>query len=192
MTVLSHIQTQVVPEHTLLQYLRDLNFLSVMTGWENVCQLSYVSFSKNGNDQIVSISDEGRAYYSQVNSHIQQLPPPIALDSNVIDLTLNDLHNRVNQSHQNDPGKHHQLKTVIEEVTGGLLHEYLRLQEEIDWHLVKKYRDLLDIEGLHPDHHTQRFSLLELMYAQMEDKLKKQSTSRKYKNQSIFKKDNLV
>lgn len=148
-----------------------------MIDWENVCKLPYVSFSKNGNDQIVSISEEGRAYYSQINSHIQELPPPIALDSYAIDLTLNDLRNRVFQSLQNDPVKHHQLKTVIEEVTGGLLNEYLSLQEGIDWHLVKKYIDLLDIEGFHPDHYIRRFMLLELMYTQMEDKLQEKPSS---------------
>ena len=171
MTILSHIQTQTVSESNLLQYLQDLGFSSIMTEWENVCKLPYVSLSMNGKDQIVSISNEGRMYYSHISTLIQQLPPPIALDSRAIDSTLSDLRNRVNQSIQNNPGQHQQLRTVIEEVAGGLLNEYLSIQDGIDWHLVKKYVDLLDIEELHPDHHAQRFTLLELMYAQMEDKL---------------------
>ena len=171
MTVLSYIQTQAVTEHTLLQYLRDLGYTTIMTDWENVCKLPFVCLSDNGDDRIVSISDEGKAYCSQIDTLIQQLPPPIALDSRAIDSTIGDLRDRVNQSFQNDPVKHHQLKTVIGEVAGGLLNEYLRTQGGIDWHLVKKYVDLLDIEGIHPDHHIQRFTLLELLYAQMEDNL---------------------
>ena len=141
-----------------------------------MCKLPHVSLSENGNDQIVSISDEGRAYYSQIDTLILQLAPPIAIDSRAIEPTLNNLRSRVNQSFQNDPVKHHQLKTVIGEVAGGLLNEYLRIQGGIDWHLVKKYVDLLEIEELHSDHHNQLFTLLELMYAQMEDNLQKKSS----------------
>jgi hypothetical protein len=171
MTVLSHIQTQAVTEQSLLQYLQELGFSSSMTDWAFVRQLPYVNLSENGNDQLVSISDEGRAYYLQINTLLQQLPPPIALESSAIDSTLSNLRQRVNQSFQNNLVKHQQLKTVIEEVAGGLLNEYLSVQDGVDWPLVKKYEELLDIEGLHPDHHTQRFVLLELMYAQMEDQL---------------------
>ncbi len=66
---------------------------------------------------------------------------------------------------------------VIGEVAGGLLNEYLRNQGGIDWQMVKKYVDLLNIEETHPDHHTQRFALLELMYAQVEDNLQKKQSS---------------
>ena len=65
--------------------------------------------------------------------------------------------------------EHHQLKTVIGEIAGALLNEYLQIQGVTDWCLVKKYVDLLEIVGIHPDHHTQRFALLELLYAQIEN-----------------------
>lgn len=175
MTVLNHIQNQAVNEYTLLQYLQDLGYTTIMTVWENVCKLPYVILSDNGDNRIVSISDEGRAYCSQINTLIHQLPPPIALDSSVIDSTLRNLRDRVNQSFQNNPVEHHQLKTVIEEVTGALLNEYLRIQGVTDWCLVKKYVDLLEIEGIHPDHHIRRFALLELLYAQIEANLQNNS-----------------
>jgi predicted transcriptional regulator len=97
MTVLSHIRNQAVTEYTMIQYLRDLGYTTIMTDWENVCKLPYVNLSKNGNDRIVSISDEGRAYYSHIDTLVQQLPPPIALDSRAIYSTLNDLRDRVNK-----------------------------------------------------------------------------------------------
>jgi hypothetical protein len=171
MTVLSHIQNQTVSEQRLIQYLQELGFTSIMTDWEHVQKLPYVNLSENGNDPLVSISNEGRAYYSQIDTLLQQLPPPIALDSSAIDSTLSNLRQRVNQSFQNDPAKNQQLKTVIGEVAGALLNEYIRIQGGIDWQLVKKYVDLLAIEGNHPNHHTQRFTSLERLYAQMEDKL---------------------
>lgn len=176
-TVLGHIQNQAVTEHTMLQYLRDLGYTIIMTDWENVCRFPYVTLSSNGNDRILSITEEGKSYYSYINTLVQQLPPPIALDSLTIDSTLKDLGDRVNQSFQNNPVEHQQLKKVIGEVAGALLNEYLRIQGITDWCLVKKYVDLLEIEGIHPNHHSQRFALLELLYAQIENNLQAKPSS---------------
>lgn len=85
----------------------------------------------------------------------------------IIDSTLNKLRSLVEESSQNDTIGQHQLKTLIGEVAGAFLNEYLQIQGVVDWPLVKKYVDLLEIVGVHPDHNAQRFELLEMLYTKI-------------------------
>jgi hypothetical protein len=64
------------------------------------------------------------------------------------------------------------LKTLIGEVASAFLNEYLQMQGVVDWPLVKKYVDLLEIEGVYPDNHALRFELLEMLYTEIESKIK--------------------
>lgn len=90
----------------------------------------------------------------------------------IIDSTLNKLRSRVEESSQNDTIGQHQQKTLIREVAGAFLNEYLQIQGVVDWPRVKKYVDLLEIVGVHPDHHAQRFELLEMLYTEIEEKVR--------------------
>jgi hypothetical protein len=161
-----------VTEQAIMQYLRDLGFTNVRNEWDHFCKLLYFTLTQNGTDRVLSISVEGTAYYAHIDNIVSQLPPPISLDSLAIDSTLKNLRHRVEESSQNDRVKQHQLKTVIGEVAGAILNEYLQIQRIVDWRLVKRYVDLLEIEGVHIDHHIQRFELLELLYTKIEEKMK--------------------
>jgi hypothetical protein len=172
MTVLGQIQNQNVTEQAVLQYLQDLGFTNIRNDWVHFCKLPYFTLTQNGNNRVLSISVKGRAYYTHIDNIVSQLPPPISLDSLTINSTLKNLRYRAEESSQNDRVEQQRLISVIGEVAGAILNEYLRIQEIIDWRLVKRYIDLLEIEGVHPDQHIQRFELLESLFTKIEEKIR--------------------
>jgi hypothetical protein len=172
MTVLSQLQNQEVTETAMNQYLQGLGYIDVKDDWVHLCKLPYFKLIRNGNDQILSLSSEGQLYYNRIDSLIHQLPPPISLDSQTIDNTLHELRHLIEESSRNDAMEQHQLKKLIEEVAGAFLNEYLQIQEAVDWYLVRKYVNLLEIEGIHSHHHTKRLELLEMLYTEIQTKTK--------------------
>lgn len=177
MTMLGQLQMQEVTEQAMIQYFRDIGFTNIKDDWENLCKLPYFHRTQNGNDRILSLSSEGRVYYTHIDNLIHQLPPPISLDSHAIDSTLNKLRSCVEKSSQNNTIEQHQLKTLIGEVAGAFLNEYLQMQGVVDWPLVKKYVDLLEIVEVHPNNHPLQLELLEMLYTEIDAKIKIKSSA---------------
>lgn len=177
MTVLGKLQTQEVTEQAMIQYLHGIGYTDVKDDWDHLCKLPYFDHTQNGNDYILSPCPEGQIYYTRIDTLIHQLPPPISLDSQAIDSTIDKIRHRVEESSRYDSIEQHRLKILIEEVAGAFLNDYLQIQGVIDWCLVKAYVDLLELEGVHPDHHAKRLELFETLYTEIQTKIKMKTSA---------------